>query len=110
VKDRPLVQVKDLPASGQQLVLWWRKRRLVCPAVECCRRSFTKTTTAIPPRSRLTARLRSELAVAIAGSNRAVAEVAAAFGVAWHTAHTALVTAAAQWLPTPPPTWVLGID
>ena len=46
----------------------------------------------------------------IAGSNRAVAEVAAAFGVAWHTAHTALITAAAQWLPAPSPTRVLGID
>jgi hypothetical protein len=31
-------------------------------------------------------------------------------GVAWHTAHTALVTATEQWLPTPPPTRVLGID
>ena len=110
VKDRPKVQVKDLPASGQQVLLWWRKRRLVCPAVECCRASFTETTTVIAPRARLTTRLRNELAAAIAGSNRAVAEVAAAFGVAWHTAHTALVTAAAAWLPAPPPTRVLGID
>ena len=29
VKDRPLVRVKDLPASGQPMELWWRKRRLV---------------------------------------------------------------------------------
>jgi transposase len=26
VKDRPLMQVKDLPASGQTVELWWRKR------------------------------------------------------------------------------------
>jgi transposase len=110
VKDRPVVQVKDLAASGQQVLLWWRKRRLVCPVAKCPRVSFTETTTAIAPRSRLTARLRSELAAAIAGSNRAVAEVAAVFGVAWHTAHTALITAAAQWLPAPSPTRVLGID
>ena len=48
--------------------------------------------------SRLTARLRAELAEAIAGANRVVAEVAAAFGVAWRTVHTALVSAAARWL------------
>ena len=28
VKDRPLIRVKDLPASGQAVELWWRKRRL----------------------------------------------------------------------------------
>jgi transposase len=45
-----------------------------------------------------------------AGSNRAVAEVAGEYGVAWHTAHQALIAAASRWLPPPPPTRVLGID
>jgi len=45
------------------VLLWWRKRRLVCAEAQCRRVSFTETT--IPPRSRLTARLRSELAQAI---------------------------------------------
>jgi transposase len=110
IKDRPLVRIKDVPASGQRILLWWRKRRLICAEPRCPRLSFTETTAAIPSRSRLTARLREQLAAAIAGSNRAVAEVAASFGVAWHTAHAALVAAAARWLPTPPPTRVLGID
>ena len=110
VKDRPRVRIKDLPASGQRVRLWWRKRRLLCLDRECPRVSFTEATTAIPPRSRLTVRLREQLATAIAGSNRAVAEVAAAHGVSWHTAHDALVAAAARWLPEPPPTRVLGID
>jgi hypothetical protein len=72
--------------------------------------SFTETTAAIPPRSRLTLRLRDQLATAIAGSNRAVAEARAAHWVSWDIAHDALVTAAARWLPCPPPTRVLGID
>src|SRR4051794_1524873 len=55
-------------------------------------------------------RRRERLAAAIAGSNRAVADVAAEYGVSWHTAHRALVAAAARWLPQPPPTRVLGID
>ena len=78
VKNRPRVRVKDLPASGQRVQLWWRKRRLLCLEVGCLRLSFTETTTAIPPRSRLTVRLREQLATAIAGSNRAVVPEA------WH--------------------------
>src|SRR5215217_7465961 len=30
VKDRPVRRVRDLPVSGQQTKLWWRKRRLLC--------------------------------------------------------------------------------
>ena len=52
VKDRPRVQVTDLPASGQRVRLWWRKRRLLCLDRTCSRLSFTETTAAIPPRSR----------------------------------------------------------
>jgi transposase len=109
LKDRPRVGINDLPVSGQRVQLWWRKRRLLCGEVGCLRLSFIETTTAIPPRSWLTLRLREQLATAIAESNRAVAELAAAHGVSWHTAHDALVTAAAR-LPAPPPIRVLGID
>ena len=42
VKDRPLLRVKDLAASGQQVELWWRKRRLLCVEALCPRRSFTQ--------------------------------------------------------------------
>jgi transposase len=110
VKQRPLVRIRDLPAADQQVQLWWRKRRIVCVTAACPRGSFTQTSTQIPPRSRLTSRLRDRLARAIAGSNRAVAEVAAEYRVSWHTAHRALIAAAARWLPTPAPVQVLGID
>jgi transposase len=110
IRDRPLCRVRDLPASGQQTQLWWRKRRLVCGEVLCPRRSFTQTSDAIRPRSRVTERLRDWVARAIAGSNRAVSEVAREYGVSWPTAHKALVAAAARWLPEPEPTSRLGID
>jgi transposase len=110
VKDRPVVQLKDVPASGQRVQLWWRKRRLVCLQVRCPRRSFTQVSEAIRPRARLTERLKDTLARAIAAANRAVAEVAAEYGVSWGAAHRALVAAAARWLPAPTPTPVLGID
>ena len=30
VKERPLGRLTDLPAAGQRVELWWRKRRLAC--------------------------------------------------------------------------------
>ena len=110
VKDRPLCRVKDLPACGQQVELWWRKRRLLCRESLCPRRSFTQTCAAVRPRARVMERLRDKLASAIAGSNRPVTDVAAEYGVSWPTAHKALVAAAAKWLPEPTPTTRLGID
>jgi transposase len=110
VKDRPLSRVKDLPACGQQVELWWRKRRLLCRESLCPRRSFTQTCAAVRPRARVMERLRDKLASAIAGSNRPVTDVAAEYGVSWPTAHKALVAAAAKWLPEPTPTTRLGID
>ncbi len=110
VKDRPQRRIKDLPASGQPVELWWRKRRLVCAETCCPRRSFTQASRAIRPRARITERLRDKLAHAIAAGNRAVSEVAAEYAVSWSTAHRALVRAAAKWLPQPSPTSRLGID
>jgi len=110
VKDRPMMRVKDLPASGQIVELWWRKRRLVCAEPLCPRKSFTQTSAAVRPRGRVTERLRGAVATAIAVGNRAVSEVADEYGVSWPTAHKALVAAAAKWLPEPAPTSRLGID
>src|SRR5215217_7596287 len=108
VKERPLVRLRDLPASGQRVQLWCRRRRLACREAACPRLSFTQASAQVPARARLTARLRQELAAAIAGSNRAVADVAGEHEVSWHTAHRALVAAAARWLPAPTPTRVLA--
>lgn len=41
VRERPLCRIKDLSASGQQVELWWRKRRLARVETLCLRRSFT---------------------------------------------------------------------
>jgi len=110
VKDRPLVSVKDLDAPGLRVDLWWRKRRLVCVEPLCPRGTFTQTSSAVPPRARLTNRLRVRVAEAIVSGNRAVCEVAAEYGVSWQAAHTALIKAAVTWLPEPEPTRVLGVD
>jgi transposase len=110
VKDRPVVRIKDLPACGQSVELWWRKRRLVCREPLCARKTFTQSSPAVRPRGRVTERLRDRAATAIAASNRAVADVAREYQISWPTAHQALVAAAARWLPAPAPTPRLGID
>jgi transposase len=110
VKDRPVMRLKEVPASGQRVELWWRKRRLVCGEPLCPRKTFTQTSTAVRLRGRVTERLRTRVATAIAASNRAVCDVAAEYGVSWPTAHKALVAASARWLPEPTPTRRLGID
>jgi transposase len=110
VKDRPVMRLKDLPGSGQAVVLWWRKRRLVCAEAQCPRQTFTQASTAVRPRARVTERLRDQVAHAIASSNRAVADVAREYKLSWPTAHKALIAASARWLPEPAPTTRLGID
>jgi transposase len=110
VKDRPVMRLKDLPACGQAVELWWRKRRLICGESRCPRRTFTQASVGVRPRGRVTERLRDQVAVAIASSNRAVADVAREYSLSWPTAHKALVAASARWLPEPEPTTRLGID
>jgi transposase len=105
-----VIRVNDLPASGQTVQMWWRKRRLRCRERLCPRRSFTQTARLVRPRGRVTERLRDKVAAAIASSNRSVSDVAAEYGVSWPTAHRALVAAAVRWLPEPEPTGVLGVD
>ena len=110
VKDRPQRRIKDLPASGQPVELWWRKRCLKCVQESCPTKSFTQASQVIKPRGRLSERLREKLAVSIARSNRSVSDVAREYGVSWPTANKALTQAVARWLPEPEPTRVLGID
>lgn len=52
IKERPLVRVKDLFASGQRTDLWWLKRRLVCREPACGTATFTQQSRAVPARSR----------------------------------------------------------
>jgi len=58
VKERPLVRVRDLPISGREAVLCWRKRRFQC---EGCGRSFSEQHPELPSRQRVTRRFRRRL-------------------------------------------------
>lgn len=78
--------------------------------VLCPRGSFTECIAELPPGARVTGRVRRAVADAVGRANRAVSEVAAAFGIAWPTAHRAFLAVAAEQLGEPEPVRVLGID
>ncbi len=87
--------VKDLPVAERALMVVWRKRRYRCLEVACRRRIFTESSSEIPPRHRITARLRRKLESAASGSARAVSDVAGEYGVSWWAVNDALVRRAA---------------
>ncbi|HET7327165.1 MAG TPA: ISL3 family transposase [Nocardioidaceae bacterium] len=97
---------RDIPYGIGKIAVVWHKRRWRCRESLCPRQSFTESIAQVPPRARTTRRLRE----AVGDANRAVAEVAAAFGVSWPTAHTAFCEVADRELTAAQPTRILGID
>jgi transposase len=109
VKQRRRQEVRDGLSFERPTVLVWHKRRFRCDTPEC-RGSFTESTAQVPPRSRLTTRLRD--AVGRAGRTRSTAEVAADYRIGWWTAWRAIAAAAAAAIaarPAAPPAR-LGLD
>jgi transposase len=102
---------RDLPLTARSTALRWTKRRWTCANEGCPRRSFTESLPSIPPRSRLTTRLRSETGAAVADRGRTVLQAARDFQVSWPTANAAFTTHAEAALPAvTPPVEHLGID
>ncbi|WPR64415.1 ISL3 family transposase [Glutamicibacter protophormiae] len=85
IQSRPVHRVKDLPSGGDGLDLWVRKRRMACQESACPRRSFVQTTSQLPFRARITARLSQRMVDEMSCELRAVSRVAAAHGVSWPT-------------------------
>ncbi|HLZ36716.1 MAG TPA: transposase family protein, partial [Mycobacteriales bacterium] len=104
-------RIKDLPMGHRPLEVVWRKRRYRCAERGCPQRVFTERSEQVPPRHRLTARLREKLERAASGSARALADVASEYRVSWWSVHRALERAtAARAATAPPPVRTLGLD
>ena len=104
-------RLTDLPMGHRPLEVIWRKRRYRCAERGCPQRVFTERSEQVPPRHRLTARLRARLESAASRSARALSDVAAEYGVSWWSVHRALVAAAlARAACAPPPVRLLGLD
>ena len=113
VHQRTTQRLRDVPFDGV-ITVDWVKRRWRCAETRCGRRSFTEHTDQVPPRARMTTRLKDALVDAVAGEVRPVERVAAQFGVSWPTVMRQLTVAmaavAAQRQGRPRLVRRLGID
>ena len=105
------------PAAGRAagladpVDLRWVKRRWKC-AQECCeRKTFTERLPQVPPRCRITSRLREQAAREVEERGITPAEAARHAGVSWPVAHDAFAARADPLLgQAPAPVAHLGID
>jgi transposase len=99
VKDRPLVELVDLPCFGRPARLVWRKHRWSCPASSCPIGSWTTEEPAVaPPRAAMTDRAGRWATVQVGREGRTVAEVARELGCDWHTVNGAVMAYGAALL------------
>ncbi|MFD9663101.1 helix-turn-helix domain-containing protein [Rhodococcus sp. NPDC059968] len=101
VKERVSTRPKDIPYGVDRILVRWNKIRWRRREDYCTRGSFTEAIEQIPARARTTGRLRTQIGTAVGDAARSVAEVAAAHGVSWPTAHRAFVEHAEALLTEP---------
>lgn len=93
-KERPKVELADLPAFGSPVRLVWHKRRWCCPEAGCEVGSWTEQRADIAPsRVLLTARAGQWATREVGQQVHTVAYVAGQLQVAWHT----VMDAVAYW-------------
>jgi transposase len=111
VHETVLARPRDVRRAADPVDLRWVKIRRKCGNRGCPRKTFTEWLPQVPPRCRLTARLREQAAVEIAERGITPAEAARHAGITWPVAHDAFATAADPVLEQPPaPVAHLGID
>jgi transposase len=111
VKGYVTARPADLAYGQEQVGLVLVKRRLECREPSCPRKSFTEPVAQVPPRCRVTARLREHAAGLVAGGGRTVAQAARECGLSWPVVHRAFAAAADPVLEQPhAPVAHLGID
>jgi len=92
VKERPVVELVDLPCFGRPARLAWRKHRLCCPEALCPAGSWTHVDQRIAaPKMVMTTRAARWATVQVGRHGRAVSDVAAELGCDWHTVNDAVV-------------------
>ena len=89
VKEYVTTHPADVAHGQDRVMVAWVKRRWECREPSCPRKSFTESLPAIPPRCRVTARLREHAAALVAEGGRPVAGAARECGLSWPTVHRA---------------------
>jgi transposase len=92
VKDRPPVELVDLPCFGRPARLVWHKHRWRCPDDDCALGSWTGEDPRIAPaRGAMTDRAGRWVCEEVGRLGRTVAEVARDLGCDWHTVNDAVI-------------------
>jgi transposase len=92
VKDRPLVELVDLPCFGRPARLVWRKTRWACPSRTCLAGSWTEHAPAITAaRLVMTDRAGGWVTEQVGRHGRTVNEVAVELGCDWHTVNDTVI-------------------
>ncbi|MDQ1395319.1 MAG: transposase [Acidimicrobiaceae bacterium] len=92
VRDRPVVELVDLPCFGRSSRLVWRKRRWSCPSSACATGSWTEEQPGIAaPRLALTDRAGRWATEQVGRNGRTVNEVAVELGCDWHTINDTVI-------------------
>src|SRR5229473_5384169 len=111
VKGYVTTRPADLGCGQGQAGVVQVKRRLECREPSCPRKTFTEAAAAVPPRCRVTERLREHAAALVADGGRTVARAARECGLSWPVVHAAFAARADPVLAQPPsPVAHLGID
>jgi transposase len=107
VRTRP----RDLAVAGRPTQLTWIKRRWRCMEPTCPKVTYTEAVPQIPPRSRLTGRLRHEVGRDVADRGRTVVQAGRDHKVSWPTVMNAVRAYGADALAQEDPqVTALGID
>jgi transposase len=85
---------RDVRRAGDVVDLRWVKVRWKCDQQACDRRTFTEWVPQVPPRCRITARLREQAAHEVAERGITPAEAARHAGISWPVAHEEFAAAA----------------
>ena len=111
VKGYVTTRPADLRHGQDRVAVRWVKRRLECREPSCPRKTFTESVAQVPPRCRVTARLREHAAGLVADGGRTVAQAARECGLSWPVVHEAFARQVDPVLGQPPSLAAqLGID
>jgi transposase len=92
VKDRPVVELVDLPSFGRPARLVWRKHRWCCPSPVCPVGSWTGLDSGIAaPRLAMTDRAGRWVTEQVGRRGRTVNEIALELGCDWHTINDTVI-------------------
>ena len=111
VHETVVTRPRDVRRAGDVVDLRWVKVRRKCENRECPRKTFTESIPQLPPRCRVTGRLRQQAAHEVTERGITPAEAARHAGMSWPSVHEAFAAGADTVLDQDPaPVAHLGID